>query len=171
MNGALDDGDMAVLLDAYQEQLRSIAAAQQRRVQLTGTATSRDKTVTVTVNANGVVIETKFSSGVAGLSYQQIAKTVTQVAQDAAADVARQNQQLIAPLTFQQARLPKLSELIEGMPDLTSDIPVEPPVSIAPPGSHERGADEVTAMEFSDVEEYNHNGPEPRTRRITDSSW
>ncbi|WP_330233017.1 YbaB/EbfC family nucleoid-associated protein [Nocardia sp. NBC_00508] len=172
-NARRDERDMDSLLDAFQEQMLAIAEAQQERTKLTGTATSRDKTVTVTVNANGVVIETKFAAGIADLSYAQIAKTVTKVAQDAAAEVARKNRELAAPITDRRARLPKLSDLIDGMPDFVSEIPVEPPVSLAPPGSPERseGDEDTAAMRFTDVEEFDHGEREDRPGRVTDSSW
>lgn len=168
-----DERDMDSILEAFQEQMRIIAEAQQKRTKLTGTATSRDKTVTVTVNANGVVIETKFAAGIEDLSYAQIAKTVTKVAQDAAADVARKNQELAAPITDRRARLPKLSDLVDGMPDFAGEIPVEPPVSLAPPGSPDRADDDddATALRFTDVEEFDHGEREAAPGRVTDPSW
>src|SRR5690606_4977845 len=88
MAGEYDERDMGSVIDAFQQQMRAIAEAQQQRVRLTAAATSRDKLVTVTVNANGVVIETRFASGIERLSYDEIAATVTRTAQQAAADVA-----------------------------------------------------------------------------------
>lgn len=170
-----NDGDAESIIDAFQDQMRAIAKVQQERVALTASATSRDKTVTVTVNANGVVIETKFFSGIDQLSYERIARTVTETAQQAADEVARKNSELTAPLAENRARLPKLSEVIDGMPDFDTEIPTEPPVSTAPPDAPERTADPEDAadeMVFTDVEEYDHNGESGRRALgVTDSSW
>ncbi|MBF6327536.1 YbaB/EbfC family nucleoid-associated protein [Nocardia transvalensis] len=163
-------GDADSVLEDFQNQMRAIAEAQHQRVRLTASATSRDKRVTVTVNANGVVIDTRFSSDVDELSPDQLARLVTRTAQAAAEAVDRKNKELLAPLLDARARLPKLSELIEGMPDFEQDIPVEPPVSTAPPGSPERG-DEPEAMTFTDVEEFDHTRASGRRGTSTDNAW
>ncbi|MET8648683.1 MULTISPECIES: YbaB/EbfC family nucleoid-associated protein [Nocardia] len=170
MGSEYDEGDLASVIDAFQDQMRAIALVQQQRVKLTASATSRDKLVTVTVNANGIVIETKFSAGIGELGYDEIAKTVTKTAQEAAAEVARKNQELAAPITERRARLPKLSEVIEGMPDFEREIPLEPPVSTAPPGAAERGGDEEP-MVFADVEEFDHEARSEPASGVSDSSW
>ncbi|MBF6211559.1 YbaB/EbfC family nucleoid-associated protein [Nocardia puris] len=162
---------MASVIDAFQHQMRAIAQAQRQRVKLTASATSRDKRVTVTVNANGVVIETKFSAGISELSYGEIAATVTRTAQEAAEEVARLSRELAAPLAERRARLPKLSEVIEGMPDFESEIPTEPPVSTAPPGAPERTEADEPEMTFSDVEEIDHDRPAKPGPGVVDSSW
>ncbi|MGW6724409.1 YbaB/EbfC family nucleoid-associated protein [Nocardia sp. NPDC055029] len=151
---------MESALAGLQQQFKNITRVQEERAQLTASATVR-KRVTVTVNADGTVIETKFSTDIGDLGYSEIAKAVTEAAQQAAAEVARRSQELLEPMRDQRARLPKLSELIAGMPDLQSEMPVLPEVSTAPPNSRERrdaagsdGSSEHTA----------HRG-------VTDSSW
>lgn len=169
-----NDGDAESIIDAFQDQMRAIAKVQQERVALTASATSRDKTVTVTVNANGVVIETKFFSGIDQLSYERIARTVTETAQQAADEVVRKNSELTAPLAENRARLPKLSEVIDGMPAFDKEIPMEPPVSTAAPGSPERADDESgesDEMVFTNVEEYDHTNTGHPAPGVTDSSW
>ncbi|MFC9892451.1 YbaB/EbfC family nucleoid-associated protein [Nocardia sp. NPDC127579] len=164
------DGEVAGLLDEFRGRMRNIAEAQQKRVKLTATATTRDRAISVTVNANGVIIETKFSERVDELSYDQIAKTVTQLAQQAAAEVAAKTKELAAPLFADRDRQPKLSDVIEGMPDIEAEIPLEPPVSLAPPGSSER-ADEEPAMVFTDVEDYAHGDRRDAGGSVTSLSW
>jgi len=172
MAGEYDERDMGSVIDAFHDQLRAIAEAQQQRVRLTATATSRDKLVTVTVNANGIVIETRFASGIERLSYDEIAATVTRTAQQAAADVAEKTAALIAPIARRRERLPKLSEVIEGMPDFETDIPLEPPVSIAPPDASERGAaEQEAAMTFRDVEEIDHERTARPRPGVVYPSW
>lgn len=171
MTGEYDERDMASVIDAFQQQMRAIAEAQQQRVRLTASATSRDKLVTVTVNANGVVIETRFASGIEQLSYDEIAEVVTRTAQEAAAEVARRSRELAAPLARNRERLPKLSEVIEGMPDFENEIPLEPPVSTAPPGSDERAQEPAQVMAFRDVEEIDHDRPARPGPGVVDPSW
>ncbi|WP_306360359.1 YbaB/EbfC family nucleoid-associated protein [Nocardia sp. CC227C] len=163
-------GEMSDLLEGFRQQMRSIAEVQRQRVRLTASATSRDKRVTVTVNANGVVIETKLSSDVEELGYDGLARTITQVAQAAAAEVTRKASELTAPLLDRRARLPKLSDVIEGLPDIDAEVPLEPPVSLAAPGSEERRAEDP-AMVFTDVEQYRHDRTPEKGPGVTDSSW
>jgi hypothetical protein len=165
--------EMAAVLDGVQKQLRSIARLQQERTLLTASATVRRR-VTVTVNANGTVIETKFGAGIEDLSYSEIARAVTEASQQAAAEVARKTEEMMSPLQEQRARLPKLSDLIEGMPDFGAEIPEPPPVSTAAPGSAERQqlptADDSSApMIFSNVETLSQDRADGRG--VTDSSW
>jgi DNA-binding protein YbaB len=175
MTNELAKSEMAALLEEVQEQMRTVARVQQERAQLIGSASVRAKRVTVFVNAEGTVIETRFGPDIEDLSYAEIAKAVTEAAQLAAADAARKGQQLTAPLHDRRARLPKLSDLIEDMPDFTSQLPQAPKVSTAPPGAAERRVsgggpeDGSTAMEFSNVEAYDHDGV--MDRGVTGSSW
>ncbi|WP_406280607.1 YbaB/EbfC family nucleoid-associated protein [Nocardia sp. NBC_00881] len=164
-----EDGDVASILDEFQKQMRVIAEAQDKRRKLVGTATSRDRMVSVSVNADGVVIETKFSAAIKNVSCERLAKMVTKVAQDAAADVARKNSELAAPIVDRRARLPKLSELIDGVPDFAGEMPVEAPVSLAAPRSGERAQAEGDAAvtRFTDVEKFDHDGHRARSR-VTD---
>ena len=167
--------DVAAMLETVQEQMRSVAEVYRKRAVLTGSATVADKRVTVTVNADSVVIETKFAEDVDDLTYEEIAAAVTRAAQHAAAEVTRKTKALMAPFEEQRARLPGLSEFVEGMPPLRDIVPKPPKVSTAPPGSREReradGAGHFEDMEFTDVEEFDHTrGGEPRSG-VTESDW
>ncbi|WP_254854111.1 YbaB/EbfC family nucleoid-associated protein [Nocardia donostiensis] len=155
--------------------MRMIAQVQNARSQLTSSASTRKKRVNVTVNADGIVIATKFGPRVEDLSYSELAKAFTEAAQAAAADVARKGQELMAPLHDRRARLPKLSDLIEGMPDVSGMTPPAPEVTTAPPDTavgRVYGAgpeDESVVMEFSDVEP--HDQHSWTNRGVTDTSW
>ncbi|WP_378737195.1 YbaB/EbfC family nucleoid-associated protein [Nocardia brasiliensis] len=161
--------ELASVWEEVQQQFRSIAQIQQERAQLTASATVR-KRVTVTVNADGTIIETKFGPRIEELNFTEIAEAVTAAAQQACAELARKTQDLMAPLHERRARLPRVSDLIEGMPDFSAQQPVEPEVSLAPPGSAERqdAADnDSAAREFSNVEAYTPD----LGRGVTQSSW
>ena len=160
--------EMAAVLDGVREQLQTVARIQNERTQLTASATVR-KRVTVAVNADGTVIETKLAAGVEDLTYTEIAKAFTEAAQQAAAAVARQGEDLMRPLHDQRARLPKISDLIAEMPDLHAEIPDPPAVSTAPPGARERAEVSKEDLTFSDVESV--TSAEERGGGVTDSGW
>lgn len=128
--------DMAAMLDGLQDQLQGIAELQRQRSLLSATASVGDKRVQVTVNADGMVVETRFSADIADLSYDDIAEYVTAAAQAATEGVMRRSRELMRPLVERRGRLPKLSEIVEGAPDLEDFLPVAPPAPTEPP--HER---------------------------------
>ncbi|MFE3956885.1 YbaB/EbfC family nucleoid-associated protein [Nocardia sp. NPDC059091] len=146
--------DLAGLLDEFQVQMHAIADINRKRTELMASGTGGYKRVTVTVNADGVVIETKFSEDILDLEPYEIAKAVTEAAQAATAEMARKNEDLMAPLRDSRARIPKLSDLIVGLPATEDMVPEPLPISTAPPGSPERlhPTNEHLEMSFSDVE-------------------
>jgi DNA-binding protein YbaB len=125
--------DMATMLEGLQDQLHGIAELQRQRSLLTATAAVGEKRVQVTVNADGMVVETKFSADISDLSYDEIAEYVTAAAQAATEGVMRRSRELMQPLIERKSRLPKLSEIVEGAPDLEDVVPVAPPAPTVPP--------------------------------------
>ncbi|MEV6069828.1 YbaB/EbfC family nucleoid-associated protein [Nocardia sp. NPDC052001] len=157
--------DLTDILEGFADQMRTITQLQRERAALTATASVRQKRVTVTVNADGTVIETKFSSSIEDLDYAEIAKAVTEAAQQAAAEVAKRGREVLAPVSQNRERLPKLSELVPGMPDLSRELRVpEPPVvSTAPPKAPER----IAAQSNPESD----GTAAPRRNAATDSGW
>ncbi|MVU78985.1 YbaB/EbfC family DNA-binding protein [Nocardia sp. ET3-3] len=155
---------MAEILDGFRDQMRTITALQRERAALTASATVRGKRVTVTVNADGTVIETRFGSGIEELEYSEIAKAVTEAAQQASAEVARRSRDIMAPVSQNRNRLPKLTDIIPGMPDLSKElaIPEPPVVSTAPPKSPER---------LGGFQDPGPDAEQPRRGGATDSGW
>lgn len=155
----------ASMLDDLRRHLQTVAAAADRRSKLTATATARQERVSVTVNADGVVIRTRLSGKIDELSYDEIAEAFTAATQDAAAQVSRMTAELLQPVMAEERRLPKLSELVAGMPDLQEVVPDLGPAPTTAPQA-EPGADPASgekkagAMAFTDVEDYR----DPRTR-------
>lgn len=129
--------DMASILDGLQDQLQGIAELQRQRSMLTATASVADKRVQVTVNADGMVVETRFTSDIDDLSYEEIAEYVTAAAQAATRGVMARSRELMQPLIERKSQLPKLSEMVEGAPDLEDFLPVAPPAPTAPPRDHQ----------------------------------
>lgn len=156
--------DFAAIMDGVQEQMRTIAQVQQRRSELIATATARGKKVSVTVNADNKVVDVKFGGDIEELTYPEIAKAVVDAAQRACTEVADKTTHLMAPLQEQQAALPKLSDLVEGMDEI--DIPGSVQAPTARPG---RGAHTI-----SDGSSVPDTGNAERTGRggsVTDTSW
>ncbi|WP_194817347.1 YbaB/EbfC family nucleoid-associated protein [Nocardia sp. XZ_19_385] len=158
--------DLANVLEEVQEQFRAIAEIQQARAQLTASATVR-KLATVTVNANGTVIDTRFGPHAEDASLNDIAKAVTEAAQQAVTEVNKLGLELMAPVQERQARLPKLTDLLEGFAEIKPPAPVAPPVTMVPPGADADDETGSAAMEFSNVEAY---APD-RGPGLTDTSW
>ncbi len=150
---------LADIIEGVQEQMRAIAQVQRDRAKIIASATVR-KRVTVSVNADYKVIETKFSSDIDDLTYPEIARAMTEAAQQASAEVARLTQEMIAPIQENRSRLPKLTDLVSDMPDLVVPEAVE--ASLAAPNAPER-------QESSEGDQL--LGAPDRSGSATDSSW
>lgn len=169
----MTDDDMSMarltdLFDSIQAGMKSIENMQQKWALLTATGTAANKRVTVSINAEGEVIETLFSDGVADLGYNEIAKAVTEAAQAAMAELRGKTESLRQSLHEHDARIPTLSELAPGAVDVTGLVPEPPRVSTAPPGAPERLAAESEAMELPDTEQVEGD---PSQSGVTGPSW
>ncbi|MCU1643423.1 MAG: hypothetical protein JWN03_3698 [Nocardia sp.] len=151
-------GRLAELVDLVQGGIASVARAQEERAQLTATAQAASRRVTITVNADCIVIKTEFSDDIDDLTYSEIAAAVTAATQDAAAQVQQKAQKIQEAALEEQSRIPALSEFFPDMPDIQAMMPTPPTVSTAPPGSPERTAPEPEeAVRFTNVEEWDHD--------------
>ncbi|WP_327120822.1 YbaB/EbfC family nucleoid-associated protein [Nocardia sp. NBC_01730] len=164
---AVSKARLADVVDAVRAGMDSIAVAQRRRAELTATGSAGGGRVSVSVNADGVVIDVRFGDDVGELSYGEIAAATLCAAQDAAARVREATVELLRGVQEDQARMPKISEFLPGMPDVLEMLPEAPEVSVAPLGSAARrgsGAAEGST-EFTDVQE---SGP---GSGVTNSAW
>ncbi|GGL23647.1 YbaB/EbfC family nucleoid-associated protein [Nocardia jinanensis] len=157
--------ELASIMDGVQEQMRTIARIQQQRAELTARATARGKKVTVTVNADNTVIDVKFADDIDELSYQEIAKAVVEATQRACERIAEKTTDLMSPLDIQRSRMPKLSDLVEGLADL--EVPGRVAASTARPtaAAHRTVAD-GSGRPPGDAETGRGRGG-----AATDSSW
>ncbi|MRH88623.1 YbaB/EbfC family DNA-binding protein [Nocardia sp. SYP-A9097] len=158
-------GELASMIDEFQAQMSALTEVHQQRAQLTATGTALQKRVTVTVNADYVVIETRFVD-TEDLTHDELAKAVTEAAQEAATELARKSAELMNPLHERRGRMPKMSDLIEGLPNLDDQLPELIPASLAPPNSPERQRHNP-GMVFTDVEELD----DLRPSRISADDW
>ncbi|WP_052238692.1 YbaB/EbfC family nucleoid-associated protein [Mycolicibacterium setense] len=110
------------LIDALalvQEQFADLAAVEAERERLSAKATRADGTVTVTVDADGVVIHTAVSeSYLDDHDLADLGAHITAAAKDAANDAGRMVAELLAPLAERRERFPSLSDVVEGAPDI-----------------------------------------------------
>lgn len=127
--------DMATMLSGLSHQMRSIAEVQKKRSLLTATVLAEEKRIEVTVNADGVLIDTKFADDVLDLTMEEIAAAITKAVQDAAAQVQQKARELMDPLLAHRNSMPKLSEMIEGAPDLGGLVPQPPRTPTVAPDS------------------------------------
>ncbi|WP_446224407.1 YbaB/EbfC family nucleoid-associated protein [Nocardia sp. IBHARD005] len=145
--------ELATAIDEFQQQMAVIADIQQRRAELVATGTALRKRVSVTVNGDGVVIETQLDLDLDDYTPSEIGKAVTEAAQTATAELGKKNAELMAPIQQRRDRMPKMSDLIEGLPDLTGSLPQPVTASITPPNAPERARTDEPTMEFDDVEQ------------------
>ncbi|MBU3066504.1 YbaB/EbfC family nucleoid-associated protein [Nocardia sp. NEAU-G5] len=109
-------------LDEYRAQLAEITRLQQERTGLMGVGTAAGRRVTVTVNADGIAIDIKFSSGVGDLGHEETAAAITAASQLAVADVARQTTALFAPIAPPRTEPLKWDETISGIAELRDQL-------------------------------------------------
>jgi len=118
------------------EQLANIAAIRRQQAALTATASVAAGMVQVSVNARGVVIETRIDHDYLDeYDIEDLGHDITDAAQRAAATVQRRASALMEPLMAHRAALPSLSEIISGATDLGDFESQVPTVSTATPDS------------------------------------
>lgn len=156
--------DFAAIMGGVREQMRTLARIQQQRAELTATGTARGKKVRVTVNADNVVVDVKFADDIDELSYSDLAKAIIEATQRACKQVAEKTTDLMAPLETQKARLPKLSDLVEGMEEM--EIPgVIPASTTRPDNAHIRDVPDGSGLPLAGADGSGRGGS------VTDSSW
>lgn len=121
------------LLAAVRDGMQSIAEAQEERVKLTASASEAGRRVTVTVNANGIVVETRFAGDIDELGYDEIAAAVTKAAQRASADVREQSASVMAAASQGFSGVAGFDDTDTGLPDFATFVPAPPAVSPAEP--------------------------------------
>ncbi|MFG1794396.1 YbaB/EbfC family nucleoid-associated protein [Nocardia sp. NPDC049149] len=163
------------MMESVHKSIKSMARSQQEQARLTATAYAAGKRVAVVVNARGVVIETRFTADIADLTPKELAAAVTAAAQDAAGQVERKTREMIQELRDEQARLPRLSEIVPGLPDVEDMMPKMPEVSTAPPSARSRARAEGESvdgtMEFTDVVPLDETRPDRPGSGVAESGW
>lgn len=111
-------------LALVQEQIADLAELHKKRATLTAKASRADDTVCVTVNAQGMVIDTAIDETyLDDFDFADLGAHITAAAQSAAREVARRSAQLLAPLSERRRRFPSLPSIVDDMPDVVDLIP------------------------------------------------
>jgi DNA-binding protein YbaB len=143
--------DFVDIIARAQEQMSEIAELQKKQVALVASATVADGLVTVSVNSQGVVIETKIDRDYFDeFDLDDLSKHITEAAQAAARDVQSRAQELIAPAMDRRGAFPSFSEFFEGAPDIGKLISEMPKPSMAPPNASERLSLDVDPTDHDD---------------------
>ncbi len=151
--------DVDGLMNTFTEQMREVARVQRERAALTARATAGGGKVAVTVNADCVLVAVEFSAGIDRLGYDEIASATLEAGQQAAEEIRRRSLELLAPLQEWRNRLPKVQDVVDGIPDVRNQIPTPPPVSLDPPAPSD------------DEPEEPDNPPNSADERISQKAW
>lgn len=132
--------EMTEVLALVQEQMAEIATTQQKQAAVTATAAAADGLVEVTVNAQGQVIKTVIDEAYLDEhEFEELSEHITQAAQEAARDAVRQVTEMLVPISERRKRLPSLSDIVDGAPDLRDLVPswLQPVAAPGPRHDHD----------------------------------
>jgi DNA-binding protein YbaB len=133
---------MTEVLALVQEQMADIAAMQEKQAAVTGIGTAADGMVEVTVNAQGHLIKTDIDEAyLEEHQFEDLSHHITEAAQEAAADAARQVSELLVPISERRKRFPSLSDIVDGAPDLRDLVPSWGQPAAAPGPRHQHHDD------------------------------
>ncbi|MGK8488391.1 YbaB/EbfC family nucleoid-associated protein [Nocardia asiatica] len=116
-----------------------ISAIRHKQAKLIVTGHAEDKRVAISVDAQGRIVGTRFAEDIGDLSYDEIAAAVTAAGQAAQDALAARTEEILRPLREQQARLPKITDLVAGLSDVETYAPVVPTRPNIPPGPSASG--------------------------------
>ena len=114
---------LSTMIDGFAEHLERVKQAQEQRTQIAVEAHAAYNRVTVKVNADGALVDLRFSDDINDLDYDEIAAAVLTAARQAAAMAADRVRKLIAPVQQRPAAIPTIAELIEDIPQLRAWMP------------------------------------------------
>ncbi|WP_157896303.1 YbaB/EbfC family nucleoid-associated protein [Mycobacteroides chelonae] len=139
MSDELSKIDFTEILAQAQEQIAEITAIQKKQAALVTTSTAAEGMVSVSVNARGVIIETKIDRDYLDeFDLEDLGHHITQAAQAAANEVQSKAAALMGPATERRKAFPSLSEIVAGAPDIRDFVAQTPKPSLAPPNSPQR---------------------------------
>jgi hypothetical protein len=114
------------MLSDMRDQLADIAAMEKKQAELEVGGKAADGTVQVTVNARGQVVKTEIDkSYLDDHEFEELGGHITEAVQAAAAEAGRQVAEMLAPINERHNKLPSLSDIINSLPDLSLDPPMQ----------------------------------------------
>ncbi len=165
----INESMVADMLDNVGANLEAIRRFAQERTQLTAVGVAANKRVTVVVNADGHVIETRLAPDYSELSRSELAAAITAAAQQAIGEIRRRTSELIAPIKQRHDQMPKISELIPGMPDLT-ELFGTPATSAVLSGDQEYSEADTQSTKVAEAQPH-ESMPRSRGPEIADRTW
>jgi DNA-binding protein YbaB len=114
---------LSTMIGGFAEHLERVKQAQEQRAQMVVEAHAGCDRVTVQVNADGALVDLRFSDDINDLDYDEIVAAVLTAAREAAAKAADRVRKLIAPVQERPAAIPTIAELIEDIPELRARVP------------------------------------------------
>jgi DNA-binding protein YbaB len=114
---------LSTIIDGFAEHLERVKQAQDQRSRIVVEGYAASNRVTVKVNADGALVDLRFSDDINDLDYDEIATAVLMAAREAAAMAADRVRKLIAPAQQRPAAIPTIAELIEDIPQLRARVP------------------------------------------------
>lgn len=114
---------LSTVIDGFEEHLGRVKHAQEQRAQIVVEAHAAGDRVTVQVNADGALVDLRFSDDINDLDYDEIVTAVLTAAREAAATAHDQTLELIASVQQRPAAIPTLAELLEDIPELRARVP------------------------------------------------
>jgi DNA-binding YbaB/EbfC family protein len=135
--------EMTEVLALVQEQMADIATMQKKQAAITATGTAADGMVEVTVNAQGHLVKTVIDEAYLDEhEFEDLSDHITEAAQEAAGDAARQVSELLVPISERRKRFPSLSDIVDGAPDLRDLVPSWRQPAAAPGPRHDHDDDD-----------------------------
>ncbi|MFC9434958.1 hypothetical protein [Nocardia sp. NPDC057030] len=145
--------DAAMMLEAMTEQMQGVARVHRDRARLMATVTACDKRIAVTVNADGILIETRFADDIGDLSYSEIAAAITEAVQGAAKKVSEMQNEVAT----QQSQ----HQMVQ--PGSQSGMPMGPGPG---PGGAQGAGGEYKRPKYLDSETHLDEGLGPDIKRV-----
>ena len=106
------------ILDTLATQQAQLARVQAQVDAVRVTVTSADRLVEVTVDSAGVVTDVRFTAAAVRSTPEQLGRSTTEAAREAARQAHEQHRAIIAPLTDAADAMPDLSDLVPGASSL-----------------------------------------------------
>ena len=113
---------LSTVIDGFAEHLERVKQAQEQRAQIVVAAHAEDDRVEVKVNADGALVDVRFSDDINDLGYDEIAGAVLTAARQATAIAADRVRELLAPVQQRPATIPTIAELIADIPELRARV-------------------------------------------------
>lgn len=145
--------EVAQVIDDVHQLISGLAEAKRLHEAVTASAAAERERIVVVVDVSGALTEVCFDDDIEELGYHQIARGVVQAAQRAAAEVKSRADEILSAQRAALLRLPKLSDLVDWMPE-EQRLPSPPPALLTSPAEREPVAAVVDRTDLIGLQEH-----------------